>query len=190
MFTIDDYRCAYGGTSMSLICACVKKLKEIHGDELEINIRYEDKPFNDFKSLFSFVQGNASSKKWGDLPQKGSWMNIVVPRSLVRFEQKDCSLWGRECKMKTNLRKNFKKHRCHYENWTFFSVSFEYYLVKAQSLGVTTPFCVDSPMGLGMTRHDRSKSRGKLTGNLTEGLDGVLGSQLSVKFSSISLSYQ
>lgn len=93
-------------------------------------------------------------------------------------------------KWKQILEKNFKKNRCHYENWTFFSVSFEYYLVKAQSLGVTTPFCVDSPMGLGMTRHDRSKSRGKLTGNLTEGLDGVLGSQLSVKFSSISLSYQ
>jgi len=57
MFTIADYGCADGGTSMSLICACIKKLKEIHGDELEINIQYEDQPFNDFKSLFSFVQG-------------------------------------------------------------------------------------------------------------------------------------
>ena len=44
---------------MSLICECIKKLKEIHGDELEINIQYEDQPFNDFKSLFSFIQGNA-----------------------------------------------------------------------------------------------------------------------------------
>jgi len=72
MFTIADYGCADGGTSMSLICACIKKLKEIHGDELEINIQYEDQPFNDFKSLFSFVQGNAISKlKLNNLPLKG-----------------------------------------------------------------------------------------------------------------------
>ena len=32
---------------MSLICACVKKLKEIDGDDLEINIQYEDQPFNE-----------------------------------------------------------------------------------------------------------------------------------------------
>lgn len=57
LFTIADYGCADGGTSMPLICACVKKLKELHGDDLEINIQYEDQPFNDFKSLFSFVQG-------------------------------------------------------------------------------------------------------------------------------------
>ena len=57
MFTIADYGCADGGTSMSLMYACVKELKSLYGNELEVHINYEDKPESDFKSLFYFVQG-------------------------------------------------------------------------------------------------------------------------------------
>jgi len=37
--------------------ACVKELRNIHGDELAINVVYEDQPVNDFKSLFLRLQG-------------------------------------------------------------------------------------------------------------------------------------
>lgn len=56
-FTIAEYGCADGGTSMPLMYACVKELRELHGNELEIHINYEDRPENDFKSLFYFLQG-------------------------------------------------------------------------------------------------------------------------------------
>ena len=57
VFTIADYGCADGGSSMSLIYACVEELRKLHGNELEILIFYEDQPVNDFTSLFSFLQG-------------------------------------------------------------------------------------------------------------------------------------
>jgi len=57
VFTIADYGCADGGTSMLLMYACVKELRNIHGDELAINVVYEDQPVNDFKSLFLRLQG-------------------------------------------------------------------------------------------------------------------------------------
>lgn len=56
-FTIADYGCADGGTSMPLMHACVKKLRSLYGDALEIHINYQDKPESDFKSLFYFLQG-------------------------------------------------------------------------------------------------------------------------------------
>lgn len=56
-FTIAEYGCADGGTSMPLMYECVKELKSLYGNELEIHINYEDKPENDFKSLFYFLQG-------------------------------------------------------------------------------------------------------------------------------------
>ena len=57
VFTTADYGCADGGTSMSLIYACVEELRKLHGNELEILVYYEDQPVNDFTSLFSYVQG-------------------------------------------------------------------------------------------------------------------------------------
>ncbi|KAJ7374125.1 hypothetical protein OS493_009462 [Desmophyllum pertusum] len=57
VFTIADYGCADGGSSMSLIYSCVEELRKLHGNELEILIFYEDQPVNDFTSLFSFLQG-------------------------------------------------------------------------------------------------------------------------------------
>ena len=57
MFTIADYGCADGGTSMPLMYACVKELRKIHGDNLPIHVIYEDQPVNDFKSLFLRLQG-------------------------------------------------------------------------------------------------------------------------------------
>ena len=57
VFTTADYGCADGGTSMSLIYACVEELRKLHGNELEILVYYEDQPLNDFTSLFSYVQG-------------------------------------------------------------------------------------------------------------------------------------
>ena len=57
VFTIVDYGTADGGTSMLLIYACVKALREKYGEELSINVIYEDQPENDFKSLFRRVHG-------------------------------------------------------------------------------------------------------------------------------------
>ena len=57
VFTITDYGCADGGTSMPLMYACVKELRKIHGDTLPIHVIYEDQPVNDFKSLFLRLQG-------------------------------------------------------------------------------------------------------------------------------------
>lgn len=60
VFTIADYGCADGGTSMPLIYSCVEELRKLHGSELEILIFYEDQPTNDFTSLFAFLQGTHS----------------------------------------------------------------------------------------------------------------------------------
>ena len=57
VFTIADYGCADGGTSMPLWYACVKELKEKHGSEFQIHVMYDDQPVNDFKSLFLRLQG-------------------------------------------------------------------------------------------------------------------------------------
>jgi len=57
VFTIVDYGCADGGTSMPLMYACVKELRKIHGDNLPVHVVYEDQPVNDFKSLFLHLQG-------------------------------------------------------------------------------------------------------------------------------------
>ena len=56
-FTIADYGCADGGTSMPLMYACVKELRNLFGNELEIQINYEDRPENDYNSIFYFLQG-------------------------------------------------------------------------------------------------------------------------------------
>ncbi|XP_078369098.1 uncharacterized protein LOC144653059 [Oculina patagonica] len=84
LFTIADYGCADGGTSMPLISACVKKLKELHGENLEINIQYEDQPFNDFKSLFSFVQGLIP----GSLSPFKSYSEVYVSACGTEFYQR------------------------------------------------------------------------------------------------------
>ena len=57
VFTIADYGCADGGTSMPLLYESVKELREIYGDDLPIHVIYEDQPVNDFKSLFLRLQG-------------------------------------------------------------------------------------------------------------------------------------
>ena len=57
VFTIADYGCADGGTSMPLLYACVKELRKIYGDDLPVHVIYEDQPVNDFKSLFLRLQG-------------------------------------------------------------------------------------------------------------------------------------
>lgn len=57
VFTIADYGCADGGTSMPLLYACVQELRKMHGDDLPISVVYEDQPSNDFKSLFFRLQG-------------------------------------------------------------------------------------------------------------------------------------
>lgn len=57
VFTIADYGCADGGTSMSLLYACVKELRKSYGDDLPIHVIYEDQPVNDFKSLYLRLQG-------------------------------------------------------------------------------------------------------------------------------------
>jgi len=57
VFTICDYGCADGGTSMTLLYACVQELRKIHGDDVPLSVIYEDQPVNDFKSLFLRLQG-------------------------------------------------------------------------------------------------------------------------------------
>ena len=66
VFTLADYGCADGGASMPLIRACVEELRGLHGSELDILVYYEDKPVNDFTSLFSYVQGKLG-QWWDDL---------------------------------------------------------------------------------------------------------------------------
>jgi len=80
-FTIAEYGCADGGTSMPLMYACVKELRSLYGNELEVHINYEDKPENDFKSLFYFLQGllPAPSSYLTDLP------NVFVSVSGTNF---------------------------------------------------------------------------------------------------------
>ena len=60
VFTIADYGCANGWTSMPLIYSCVEELRKLHGSDLEILIFYEDQPTNNFTSLFSLLQGTHS----------------------------------------------------------------------------------------------------------------------------------
>ena len=62
-FTIADYGCADGSTSMQLMYACVRELRSLYGNALEVHINYEDKPDNDFKSLFYFLQGKGKAIK-------------------------------------------------------------------------------------------------------------------------------
>lgn len=62
VFTIVDYGCADGGTSMPLLYACVQELRKIHGDDLPIHVIYEDQPVNDFKALFLRLQGEGIFK--------------------------------------------------------------------------------------------------------------------------------
>ena len=57
VFTIADYGCADGGTSMPLLYTCVTELRKTYGEDLPIHVIYEDQPINDFKSLFLRLQG-------------------------------------------------------------------------------------------------------------------------------------
>lgn len=80
-FTIADYGCADGGTSMPLMYACVKELRDLYGNELEIQINYEDRPENDYNSIFYFLQGL--------LPHSSSYVldfpNVFVSASGTSF---------------------------------------------------------------------------------------------------------
>lgn len=75
VFTICDYGCADGGTSMPLLYACVQELRKIHGDDLPISVIYEDQPVNDFKSLFLRLQGKFM--KWCCYEISASWWPTV-----------------------------------------------------------------------------------------------------------------
>ena len=48
---------------MPLMYACVKELRSLYGNELEVHVNYEDKLDNDFKSLFYFLQGKGKVMK-------------------------------------------------------------------------------------------------------------------------------
>ena len=48
---------------MPLMYACLKELRTFYGNELEVHINYEDKPGNDFISLFYFLQGKEKAMK-------------------------------------------------------------------------------------------------------------------------------
>ena len=75
VFTIADYGCADGVSSMQLIYSCVEELKQLHGRELEILIFYEDQPVNDFTSLFSFLQGITVIEKM-KIYKNELWINL------------------------------------------------------------------------------------------------------------------
>ena len=50
---------------MPLMYACVKEVRNLYGNELEVHINYEDQPGNDFNSIFYFLQGKLKGKsKW------------------------------------------------------------------------------------------------------------------------------
>ena len=56
-FCIADYGTADGGTSLPLMTSCIEKLRSKYGEQMPINIVYEDQPTNDFKSIFLRVNG-------------------------------------------------------------------------------------------------------------------------------------
>ena len=60
-FCIADYGTADGGTSSPVIINCIEKLRAKYGNDLPINVVYEDQPTNDFKSIFLRVNGILSS---------------------------------------------------------------------------------------------------------------------------------
>uniref|UniRef100_A0A0G4HAX1 Methyltransferase type 11 domain-containing protein n=1 Tax=Chromera velia CCMP2878 TaxID=1169474 RepID=A0A0G4HAX1_9ALVE len=56
VFTIADYGTADGGTSMPLIEAVISAVRE-QNSQIPVDVRYEDQPNADFRSLFYFMQG-------------------------------------------------------------------------------------------------------------------------------------
>ncbi|XP_022796413.1 gibberellic acid methyltransferase 1-like [Stylophora pistillata] len=66
---------------MPLMYACVKELRNLYGNELEIQINYEDRPENDYNSIFYFLQGL--------LPHSSSYLldfpNVFVSASGTSF---------------------------------------------------------------------------------------------------------
>lgn len=66
---------------MPLMYACVKELRNLFGNELEIQINYEDRPENDYNSIFYFLQGL--------LPHSSSYLldfpNVFVSASGTSF---------------------------------------------------------------------------------------------------------
>ena len=100
VFTIADYGCADGGTSMPLLYACVQELRKIHGDDLPINVVYEDQPVNDFKSLFLRLQGKVVKLKEIEEELR---MNGLVKDTEDNVWAKNKILQGelKKCKMKS-----------------------------------------------------------------------------------------
>ncbi|EDO40542.1 predicted protein [Nematostella vectensis] len=95
VFTIVDYGCADGGTSMSLRNAIVKALREKHGDSLPIHVIYEDQPVNDFKGLFLRLQELKKPFDDPDGAARKAGLNLIsIETGQVRcaFQQK----WMRE----------------------------------------------------------------------------------------------
>ncbi|KAL8609830.1 hypothetical protein ACOMHN_052884 [Nucella lapillus] len=60
VFTIGDFGCNDGSSSMTLLCRVVEHLRQKHGDDLAIQIVYEDQEKNDFNSLFRRLCGSSS----------------------------------------------------------------------------------------------------------------------------------
>nr|KAG5712031.1 hypothetical protein BaRGS_020757 [Batillaria attramentaria] len=60
VFTIGDYGTSDGYASMNLMKRVIGHLRDKHGEELAIQVVYEDQEKNDFNSLFNRLSGESS----------------------------------------------------------------------------------------------------------------------------------
>ncbi|XP_025114205.1 gibberellic acid methyltransferase 2-like [Pomacea canaliculata] len=60
VFTIGDYGTSDGAVSQQLIHKIIERLRKKHGQDLNIQVLYEDQPSNDFNSLFKRVYEKTS----------------------------------------------------------------------------------------------------------------------------------
>nr|KAG5688734.1 hypothetical protein BaRGS_002058 [Batillaria attramentaria] len=60
VFTIGDYGTSDGSTSMTLVRKIIEWLREKHGEELPIQVLYEDQELNDYNSLFKRLHDESS----------------------------------------------------------------------------------------------------------------------------------
>ncbi|KAK7504087.1 hypothetical protein BaRGS_00004819 [Batillaria attramentaria] len=59
VFIIADYGTNDGYSSMTLMQKLIERLRKTHGEDLPIQVLYEDQEKNDFNSLFNRLQGGA-----------------------------------------------------------------------------------------------------------------------------------
>jgi hypothetical protein len=83
-FVFADFGTADGGTSMPLLSQAIGAVRERLGP-VEVEVRYEDQPFNEWKSLFNYTQG---TERLPDVTPLGeAHENVFITASGTSFYQ-------------------------------------------------------------------------------------------------------